>query len=338
MPELPEVQTTVNGLNETVKDLIIKDVWTSYESLYYKNKESIKCPKYFEKFKKAVLGSKITGAERRAKNILIHIQKVDKTRDLEKVKKVRNLEKAEKTILIHMKMTGHLMYGQYENTFVKMNKGINQSNQNRMDPWKPVSGESDALKDPFNRHIRLVFTLSNHKNLVLSDMRKFAKIIIADTESLYKNPHLSHLGPEPLESSTTYEVFIKQLSKKSKGNIKTVLMDQTILSGIGNIYSDEALWLAKIHPKSKPKDIPLDKMKDLYKKVKEVLSRGIDFGGDSMSDYRNIYGKKGDFQNHHNAYRKTGQKCSMKGCDGNIKREVINGRSGHFCDKHQILY
>jgi len=112
-------------------------------------------------------------------------------------------------------------------------------------------------------------------------------------------------------------------------------MDQSIIAGIGNIYSDEMLWLAGIHPESKPGKIPENLMKLLYKSMKEVLKKGIDFGGDSMSDYRNIYGEKGQFQGKHNAYRKTGTKCARKNCKGIITRKMVGGRSSHFCSIHQ---
>lgn len=119
MPELPEVQTTVNGLNKTVRSKKIVDVWTSYNSSYKAHKESIKDPLFFKQFKKKVIGQKILKAERRAKNILIHLT-------------------GDNTILIHMKMTGHLMYGAYE---LKKNK------------WEPKE-KSGPLADPFNSHIR----------------------------------------------------------------------------------------------------------------------------------------------------------------------------------------
>ena len=143
------------------------------------------------------------------------------------------------------------------------------------------------------------------------------------------------IGPEPLDTNFSFDKFVNRLMVKPTWNIKTTLMDQSVIAGIGNIYSDEMLWTAGIHPESKPKFIPKKKFTDLYKAMKEVLSKGIDFGGDSMSDYRDIDGKRGQFQNHHNVYRKKGEDCGKKGCGGVIIRKVINGRSAHFCNKHQ---
>lgn len=302
MPELPEVQTTVDGINRKVKGLAIKDVWTSYNSSYHSGKDNIKDPKFFSKFKKDVIGKKIIVAKRRAKNILIDLSN-------------------KKTILVHMKMTGHIMYGNY--IFDEKNK---------RDPW---IGVDEALKDPFNRHIRLVFSLSNKRYLALSDIRRFAKVTILDTEKLDHSPHLSHLGLEPLDESFGAKAFYETLLKRPNAKIKQALMDQTLVVGIGNIYSDEALWQSGIHPESRVKDIPKEKMNELFRAVRNVLKKGVDFGGDSMSDYRNIDGLKGKFQEKHNAYRKTGKKCGKTSCGGIIEKKKIGGRSAHFCNIHQ---
>lgn len=306
MPELPEVQTTVNGINKTVIGLTITDVWTSYNSPYYKNKKEIKNPSYFREFSSEIVNQKIISAERRAKNILIHMT-------------------GDNTILIHMKMTGHLMYGKYT---------LSKHKEDLLDPWKPEDKHS-PLSDPFNRHIRLVFTLSNGKHLVLSDMRKFAKITLIKTDTIEHSPHISHIGPEPLDSGCTTKIFEERLLRKPKGKIKTVLMDQSVIAGVGNIYSDEALWLSNIHPERTVSSLDKKEVVLLFNSVKSVLKQGIDFGGDSMSDYRNIHGERGQFQSKHNVYRKTGTNCLKRGCDGKIQRKVIGGRSAHFCNTHQ---
>ncbi len=302
MPELPEVQTTVNGINQTAKDLKILDVWTSYNSSYHAGKDNIKDPKFFKIFKKSVVGEKILKAERRAKNILIHLS-------------------GGKVIIIHMKMTGHIMYGKY---------------QKRGRIWSPI--EKGPLSDPFNAFIRFVLMLENGKHLALSDMRKFAKVTLVKESELDQCLHLQHLGPEPLEKDFKFSDFDFQLNKRSKGKIKQVLLDQSLISGIGNIYSDEILWRAGVHPESIEEKIPEKKKREMFKVMKSVLKEGIDFGGDSMSDYRNIKGERGKFQERHRAYRKTGTKCSKRGCSGVIERKVVGGRSAHFCPVHQKLY
>jgi len=193
------------------------------------------------------------------------------------------------------------------------------------------------LSDPFNRHIRLIFTLSNKKHLALSDMRRFAKVTHIPKSELENTLHLKDIGPEPLEKSFTVEKFKERLLLRPNGKVKQVLLEPKIIAGIGNIYSDEILWRASIHPERKIKDLSDKEFTLMHKAMRETLQRGIDFGGDSMSDYRNILGERGHFQEQHNAYRRTGQKCKRAGCKGHIIRKVVGGRSAHFCDTHQKL-
>ena len=120
--------------------------------------------------------------------------------------------------------------------------------------------------------------------------------------------------------------------------IKSALMDQELISGIGNIYSDEILWRAGVHPESHFKAIPEKHIKLMFEAMKATLKKGIDFGGDSMSDYKNIHGQSGEFQNHHQAYRRTNKACLKRGCHGTIERLVVGTRSAHFCNRHQKLF
>jgi len=320
MPELPEITTTVNGLQKVLPGLVFVDIWTDLAKKNQKVKQfkdTIKNEIFFKKFKKKIIGEKVINVERRAKNILINIS-------------------GGNTILIHLKMTGHLLFGEYTKKVIKNEKL-------RIKNWVPK--KVGPLNDPFNRFIHVVFTFSNPhrgeaggKHLVFCDSRKFGKVTIIPTHDLKNNPHLKNIGPEPLEKSFTFSKFKSRLLLKPNWKIKTVLMDQSVIAGIGNIYSDEMLWSSGVHPESNPKKIPEVQLLKLYGAMKEVLTKGISFGGDSMSDYRNIYGLKGDFQNHHNVYQKKNTKCVKKGCRGVIMRKVINGRSSHFCNVHQKLF
>ena len=112
-------------------------------------------------------------------------------------------------------------------------------------------------------------------------------------------------------------------------------MDQTIIAGIGNIYSDEILWRAGVNPEERVENLPLKILQKIFKALKPTLRGGIELGGDSTSDYRNIDGARGKFQERHHAYGRTGQSCGKSNCKGFILRKVVNGRSAHFCSKHQ---
>ena len=312
MPELPEVTTTAVGLDKVSKGLCFESFWTDLtfdKKIWNKDNlrrklfsETIKDPYFINIFKNKILGKKIVKVERRAKNILIYLN-------------------SKEIILIHMKMTGHLLYGKY--SFVK-------------GKWIPPS--DTPLEDPYNRFIHAVFGLSNKKSIVFCDSRKFGKITIFPYSSIKDTKHLRKIGPEPLDPKTTFKIFNDNLNKKSKQNIKSALLDQEIIAGIGNIYSDEILWMSSVHPKSVVEKITKEKRLEIFKNTKKILLKSIKLGGDSMSDYRNINGEKGNYQKYHQAYKKTGSPCQKRNCCGIIKREIIKGRSSHFCEQHQIIF
>ncbi|MEI6296779.1 MAG: DNA-formamidopyrimidine glycosylase [bacterium] len=263
----------------------------------------IKNPK-FDIFRNEVIGKKILNSERVGKNILMHLSD-------------------EKTILFHMKMTGHLLYGKW-----------NKENSGKF-PWKTeVPG---PLSDPYNRFIHLMFNLSNGKQLAMSDVRKFGKVVLFNEGEELSSKDLKDLGPDPMSKDFIYKKFKESINKKENGKIKQVLMDQEIISGIGNIYSDEVLWEAEVHPMEKVKNIPENKLKKIFESTKAILKKSIEMGGDSMSDFRNINGEKGGFQECHKAYRRKGEICPKRGCGGFINRIKVGGRSAHFCETHQKL-
>jgi formamidopyrimidine-DNA glycosylase len=256
----------------------------------------------FPLFKKKIIGKKVTTVGRRGKNILITLSDGE-------------------VLLAHMKMTGHFLYGPYKK---------------QKNTWTPDVTEGPLL-DPYNRFIHLVFYLSDGKHLAFSDMRKFGKVLFLEKDKKEAHKGLKDLGPEPLEKKFTVQTFKECLLRRPSGKIKTVLLDQTIIAGIGNIYSDEMLWETALHPETRVKELRDKNFQTLYKSMKKILTKSIKIQGDSKSDYRNIYGQKGGFQNFHKAYGRKNLPCLKKGCDGTIRRIVVGSRSAHFCDKHQKL-
>ncbi|MBU4204924.1 DNA-formamidopyrimidine glycosylase, partial [Patescibacteria group bacterium] len=170
--------------------------------------------------------------------------------------------------------------------------------------------------------------------LALSDLRKFAKVELWDTSELKNSKGFKELGPEPLNFSFNLRKF-KKIIKNKKGKIKQVLMDQKVIAGIGNIYSDEALWRAKIHPLKTASQLNNQELKKLYKSIKIVLKKGIKLRGESISDFRDLQGKKGSFDIERKVYQREGEKCSH--CGGIIKRLKIGGRSAHYCSSCQPI-
>jgi formamidopyrimidine-DNA glycosylase len=303
MPELPEVHTTATQLRKPIVGKEIVNVWTSYNSPYRYGKPDIKDPKFFKKFREELIGSKIKDTGRVGKNVLIHTEK-------------------DQTILVHMKMTGHLLHGKY--AFDK-----------KKNEW--TATEAGPLRDdPWNGHIRFVIELNDGNFIALSDTRKFAKVTLMKTSKMHENDDVKVLGPNPVADDFTFEIFVQRISKKPSWKIKPTLLDQELIAGIGNIYSDESLWMAKIHPETLVHKLDKVSLKNLYKSVVEVLKKGIDFGGDSMQDYRTPSGEKGRFQLEHQVYQRKGADCLRKTCKGKITRIVVGGRGTHYCPECQM--
>lgn len=296
MPELPEVETTIKSLKGKILGRIFFDVWTD-------SPKQIKKPENFKQFKKEIKGEKIHNVWRRGKNIIFTLSNG-------------------KSLLIHQKLTGHLLVGKWI-----LSKGV----------W--LSGIKGPLQEKTNSYIHLLFTFDNGQMLALSDLRKFAKAELWKTKDLENSDLIKSLGPEPLDKNFSFEKFMKAfesyLNLKRKGKIKQVLMDQNIIAGIGNIYSDEILWRAKIHPFTEVSKLKKQDFKNIYKYLKDVLKKAIILKGESFSDFRTPSGEKGGFDIIRRAYQREGEKCFR--CKNIIKRVKMGNRSAHFCPKCQKL-
>ncbi len=297
MPELPEVETIVRELGQKVIGLKIIGAWNDWP-------RTIKTHT-LEKFKKDITGRKILRAHRRAKYIMMDLS-------------------GGKTLIIHQKISGHLLYGKWK---IEKNKTL-------FPAGRPIAVSEGPIKsDPYNRFIRFILYLSNGWMLGLSDVRRFGKVFLGDTEKVENINEIGRLGPEPLDPSFTLAKF-KTLMSRKRGVIKKVLMDPFIIVGIGNIYSDEVLWYSGISPLRRVEELTEKELGSIYKYIKIVLNKAIKAKGDSKQDYRTLEGKFGNYQNMQRAYQLTGQKCQKKD-GGVIKRIVINTRSTHYCPVHQ---
>lgn len=288
MPELPEVETTVAGLKGKIIKKTITDAWTDAPKI-------IKGFRRFSDFKKIIEGKRIENISRIGKNIIIDLS-------------------GDYILLIHQKMTGHLLLGKW---VLEKEK------------WKPLC--KGPLEDPINLYIHLMLLLNDGSMIALSDLRKFAKVELKRRKEILP---LKGVGPDPLNKEMNFSKF-REILKKKNGKIKKVLMDQSAISGIGNIYADEILWEAKIHPLKEIKDLEDKEIETIFLLSRTILKKAIKLKGDSMSDYRLVDGKKGGYQNFHKAYRREGKPCLF--CKEKIKRIKINNRSAHFCPRCQKL-
>ena len=286
MPELPEVTVIVNSLNKKIKGLVLASIEYDWPKGFHWNGFSIKDLK----------GVKVDGVERRGKVVVINLEDF--------------------SILIHLKLTGQLIY---------------QDEKTRIAGGHPIP----PLNLPVpNKTTRVTFGFTNGGHLYFNDIRKFGWVkIVASDEDKIKEAIGAELGPDALEIS--YGEFRERLVKKPNSRIKKLLMDQTFVSGIGNIYSDEALWRAKIHPARSVASLKEREIKTLFEGIKDSLKLAIEKGGSSANSFVDSGGEKGLFLTFARAYHMTGRPCAH--CKTPIVRAKMDGRSAHFCPKCQQL-
>ncbi|NMB34941.1 MAG: bifunctional DNA-formamidopyrimidine glycosylase/DNA-(apurinic or apyrimidinic site) lyase [Firmicutes bacterium] len=210
--------------------------------------------------------------------------------------------RAQKVLEIHLRMTGALLF-------------------------YPVDVQP-------GRHTGAVFYLGGKAALHFEDMRKFGTFRLWDEQELPQTkPFL--LGPDPLAKNFNCSRFHHLLALKPRGGIKSFLLNQENISGLGNIYTDETLFRAGIHPARKVGTLSREEEIALWEAMRRVLQEGIDLRGASVSDYRDLQGKPGEFQNMLQVYRRAGEKCPR--CRGTIIRRVIAGRGTYLCPHCQLL-
>ncbi len=201
-------------------------------------------------------------------------------------------------LLIHLKMTGHLQI---------------------------VSG--DVLPD---KHVRAVFRLDDGRQLVFHDPRKFGRLHLTDTpESI-----LGDLGPEPLADDFTLQAFAVRLQGR-RGRLKSLLLNQSFIAGLGNIYADEVLFAARLHPQRAADSLNDAEVAALYHAVRHVLRQAVENRGTTLDDggYRDARGEAGGHQAYVRVYGRAGQPCFV--CGTPVERIVLNSRSAHFCPRCQ---
>lgn len=300
MPELPEVETVVRDLQQRVVSRQIVAVWTDWPKMIkdFERQDRLRVSeKAVAHFKKHVVGLMIERVARRAKNILIYLS-------------------GGHLMLVHQKMTGHFLIGR----------------------WKISGGRSIALSpkaivdDSFNHYVHLIFDLDNGQQLGLSDVRKFAKVLFGKSEQIEALPELAELGPDALDSRLTTEQFSNLILSESRA-IKPVLMDPFVVAGIGNIYSDDILWRARVHPKTRASKLSFGQVHAIFKAMRVVLAKAVKLRGTSTTDFRDTSGEEGGYTEHRLVYQRTGEPCGR--CKTAIRRIVIGGRSAHFCPKCQ---
>lgn len=220
------------------------------------------------------------------------------------------------TILVHLKMTGQMVF-RGEQIF-----GAGHPNES-------LVGE---LPD---RSTRVIFIFSDGSKLFFNDQRKFGWVRLSLTVEVPNIDFFKKLGPEPLNADFTHSDFYRQLQKRPNTNIKSALLDQSVIAGVGNIYADESLWTAKIHPSKLVKDTSKSEVRRLFSKLRFVLQLSIDKGGSTDRNYVNKEGKKGSYISFAKVFRKEGQACLR--CGTVIIKTRVAGRGTHICPHCQRM-
>jgi len=248
-----------------------------------------------DKFNEKLVNEKILKISRRAKYLIFHFRK--------------------KILLIHLGMTGKLLLLKKKN-----NELIKTS----------FYYDLNIIK----KHNHVYFILNNGYILIYNDVRRFGFIKFYKNININDIIFLKKLGVEPLNKFFNTKYFQKFIENKKK-NIKNLLMDQTFVSGVGNIYANEALFMSKINPLRLSSGLKKKEIKKLISCVKTVLKFSILKGGSSIRDFKNISGKIGDFQSFFKVYGRENKNCSRISCKGKIKKISISSRSSFYCNTCQ---
>ncbi len=200
----------------------------------------------------------------------------------------------------------------------------------RMEGKYNIEGKNEAL----NKHEHVVFLLDDDTELRYMDVRKFGKMHLIDKEDIKTMGPLIELGLEPWDKNLTVE-YLKEKYSKKRLPIKSVLLDQNIIVGIGNIYADEILFLSGINPLVKAKDLNDDKLENIIDNTKLVLEKAIKEGGTTIRSYSSVGGIHGMFQQELNVHTREGCKCFK--CGNIIKKIKVGGRGTYYCDRCQTF-
>ncbi len=289
MPELPEVETVRAGL---ARYLIGQKV----VGLVVDNPKSFQDDSGLAETK--LFGATITSVDRRAKVLIIRLS-------------------TGYTLLIHLKMTGQLIYRPTHG------RGFGGGH--------PTDSLIGSLPD---RSTRVTLKLENGK-LFFNDQRKFGWIKLLFDSDIANLEFFQKVGPEPLEAGFTFEQFHRRLRRRSRTTIKAAILDQSIVAGIGNIYADESLHAARIHPAALVGEVSAIKLKRLHQAIKDSLQISLDHGGSSDRNYVDADGNKGSYLKFARVFRREGQPCPD--CGTIIEKTRVAGRGTHFCPKCQKL-
>jgi len=289
MPELPEVETIKRGLARLLPGLAIKSVDFDWPKSFPNAEADV------ERF---LIGAKIVTVERRAKVLIIELS-------------------SKYSLVIHLKMTGQLVYRSQDNSF---------------GAGHPTDSLIGDLPD---KSTRVILTFEDGSKLFFNDQRKFGWMRLIPTVEVMNLDFFLKVGPEPLSADFNWQAFRERMLRRKNTNVKAALLDQTVIAGVGNIYADESLWGAKIHPLTQVGKLSARKFQTLYEELVFVLELSIQKGGSTDKNYVSAEGKRGSYLTFARVFRREGQACER--CGTTIIKTRVAGRGTHLCPRCQKI-
>ena len=248
------------------------------------------------RFSKELIGEKILKISRRSKYIIVYFSK--------------------KVLVIHLGMSGKLLLLRKKDKLLFKTSFYYNLN---------------IIK----KHNHINFFLNNGIVLIYTDVRRFGFLKLFYNKNLNNISFIKKLGVEPLNAEFNENYFSNYIKNRKK-NIKNLLMDQNFISGLGNIYTNEVLYMSKIHPLKISSKLKKEKIRILISNIKKILKDSISKGGSSIKDFINSEGKSGTFQQFFRVYGKENENCSRYSCNGKIKKLSVSNRSTFYCNKCQF--
>ena len=310
MPELPEVETVVSELHRQLKGRTIKSVSVLLPKLVFLGPRTVSNVRRNNKKRAAAFAAKLKGqriraVKRRAKIIIIEFYS-PKSRLPGK--------ESQRILLVHLKMTGQFIFFKKS----ELNKKVRIINR----------VEAPLYQMPC-KYTHVIFTFSDGAKLFYNDLRQFGYFRLVDADELARVKELKEFGPEPLDKNFTFQVFEEILKKRPNAKIKQALTEPKLIAGIGNIYSDEILFRAKVRPLRRIKTLSRAERRAIFRAIPFILKKAIRARGSSVGDFIRPDGSWGTMGKYHFVYGRAGQSC--KKCGVVITSAKIGGRTASFC-------
>ena len=319
MPELPEVETVRRGLAELLPGRAVARV-----SVFDSPKSFPNALADVEQF---LYGARVTAVRRRAKVLIIDLDK-------------------QYSLVIHLKMTGQLVFRQSSRHSARVSPkksrgpckvahNFSADTAREIDDFAGGHPNDSLIGELPDRSTRVQIDFTDESRLFFNDQRKFGWVKLLPTDEVKNLPFMQKVGPEPLDPQTRAEDFIQRIRRRQNSMIKPVFLDQAVIAGVGNIYADEALWAAQIHPQTRVKNVSDQQLNTLFNELRQILQLSIDQGGSTDKNYVDAEGRKGNYLTFAHVFRREGQACHRHP-DQEIIKLKVGGRGTHICPVCQV--